>query len=176
MINRKRILIASLILLIFLSTATIVYSSSEYVLPYPSYMPGNKLYAVHVVIERFSKYWYFGDFGQFIYNLKQSDKYLVEAKTLFEYKQYLLGYKALKKSDAFFAKTKPALESAVIKGKNTTEKRNILKTASIKHIEILNKIILEVPKTFNWIPENDPSTNLMLHKVIQESILARVKI
>ena len=68
-----------------------MFAESQYVLPYPSAMPGSFLYKLNLVQEEILRYWYFGDFGQFKYNLGLSDKYLVEAKTLFEYKQYLLA-------------------------------------------------------------------------------------
>ena len=141
MINGKKILNTILILIICSSTTTIVHASSDYVLPYPSYMPGNKLYTIHLILETFSKYWHFGDFGQFSYNLRESDKYLVETKTLFEYQQYLLGYKALNKSNDFFIKVEPSLIKAKQNGKDITEKKNTLEQASKKHIEVLQRII-----------------------------------
>ena len=78
------------------------FAKSDYVLPYPSLMPGSKLYILQEIKNTVLQYWYFGNFGQFTYALKQSDKFLVEAKTLFEYDQYLLADEALKKSDYFF--------------------------------------------------------------------------
>ncbi len=66
------------------------FAQSDYVLPYPSSMPGSIYYKLHLAWESVIEYWNFGDFGQFIYNLKQFNKYVVEAKTLFEYIQYLL--------------------------------------------------------------------------------------
>src|SRR3989344_6985672 len=100
-----------LFLLVNLSSVR-VFAQSDYVLPYPSQMPGNKFYTINQVIEKVSYFWYFGSFGQFKYNLKKADKYLVEAKTLFEYKQFLLGYQALKKSDGHFKETLPKLINA----------------------------------------------------------------
>src|SRR3989344_5431061 len=87
--------------LFFLFTKTALADSS-YVLPYPSAMPGSNFYKLHVLYEQLSRYWYFGDFGQFKFSLRYADKYLVEAKILFEYKQYLLGYSALDKSNLYF--------------------------------------------------------------------------
>src|ERR1700749_87312 len=91
----------------FLSFTQVASADSPYVLPYPSFMPGTIFYKIDRVIEIFEKYWYFGDFGQFTYNLKESDKYLVQAKTLFEYQQYLLAMVALQQSDAYFQKIQP---------------------------------------------------------------------
>ena len=82
------IVFAALFFIILIPSS--VYAQSSYVLPYPSQMPGGLYYKIHLIYENVSKYWYFGDFGRFDYNLKQSDKYLVETKTLFEYKQILV--------------------------------------------------------------------------------------
>ena len=104
-----------IILFVFSIIPQPLFAEASYVLPYPSAMPGSKFYKLHQLFEKFEKYWYFGNFSNFHYNLKYSDKYLVEAKTLFEYKQYLLAYQALKKSNSFFLKTKQSLENAGIR-------------------------------------------------------------
>src|SRR5260221_10309515 len=144
---------------------------SPYVLSYPSTMPGSVYYKMHLVLEAFMEYWYFGNFGKFEYNLKESDKYLVEAKTLFEYNQFLLGYNALKKSDTYFQKTKPFLMRAQKEGKNISEKNNMLRQAAEKHIETLEKIKTEVPPTILWQPEKALSTNLNLLDSINQAEL-----
>jgi len=159
--------------LIFFKTT--VFSQSNYVLPYPSNMPGNLSYKIHIIYEKISKYWYFGDFGQFDYSLKMADKYLVEAKILFEYKQYLLGYKALKKSDQYFIDILPNLIRAEKNGKNTLQKRIILKEAARKHIETLNKMQIDSPDVFNWQPEKALPTTLGIKGAIEYSINVRKK-
>jgi len=161
-----------LILVFFISVffKTIVFAQSNYVLPYPPNMPGSLSYKIHLIYENVSRYWYFGNFGQFDYNLKLSDKYLVEAKTLFEYKQYLLGYKALKKSDQYFINILPNLVKAEKDGKNIVQKKAILNEASQKHIELLDKMEKSVPSTFIWQPEKSTPTTLDLKKTIDESI------
>ena len=93
-----------LLLVFFLYLSTSAYAGSTYVLPYPSQMPGNKFYTINQVIEKVSYFWYFGNFGKSYYYQRLSDKYLVQAKTLFEYKQYLLAYKSLLKSNQYFEK------------------------------------------------------------------------
>lgn len=152
-----------------------VFANSSYVLPYPSTMPGSSFYKIHVVFEKLLKYWYFGSFGQFEYNLKESDKYLVEAKTLFEYNQYLLGYKALQESDRYFQQVKPYLIAAQKEGKLIAEKQKLLQEATQKHIEVLEKIKNNVPKTFYWQPEKSNATQLDLWKVINRSEELRKK-
>ena len=142
-------------------------------LPYPSGMPGNLSYGIHLIYENISKYWYFGDFGQFDYNLKMTDKYLVEAKTLFEYKQYLLGYKALKKSDSYFVNIRPCLERAEKDGKNILQKEAILRGASEKHVEALGQMEKNVPSAFEWRPEKALPTRLDIKRAIENSINVR---
>jgi len=163
-----------LLLLVFsLSSTPTINAASEYVLPYPSFMPGSMFYKVNLIKDEILKYWYFGSFGQFKYNLKQTDKYLVEAKTLFEYKQYLLGINALKKSDTYFIKIKPSLLKAKSEGKDINQSLLILKDAKDKHIETLERVSKEVPEAFVWEPEKEKPTNLNLHEIINESIHIR---
>lgn len=161
------------VLFIFLTFPRLGFASSDYVLPYPSSMPGSKFYLLHQFFEKIEGYWYFGDFAKFHYNLKYSDRYLVEAKTLFEYKQYLLASQSLDKSDIYFTKAKLSIEFSKSNNKNTKDKEKIFKSASDKHIEILNQIKLYVPEEFNWIPEKRKSTKIFIKKELDESIRAR---
>ena len=135
MIKKLKILFVFLLSLFIIAKPS--YASSSYVLPYPSTMPGNVFYKIHLVEEALLKYWYFGNFGQFTYNLKESDKYLVEAKTLFEYNQYLLGYQALEKSDTYFSRTLPYLLKAQNEGKDISANRQLLSQAALKHQQTL---------------------------------------
>ncbi len=162
-------------LFLFFITINQVYAESNYVLPYPSSMPSSTAYKFHLLFEAISKYWYFGDFGEFDYNLKMADKYLVEAKTLFEYRQYLLAYKALKKSDQYFINIRPNLAKAEKNGKNIFQKKAILNAASQKHLEILIEIENSTPDIFLWQPEKLTPTNLNLKKTIDESMRFREK-
>src|SRR5260221_10615939 len=92
----------TLLLVVFCLLCTPVVRA-EYVLPYPSFMPGNKIYRVTRVIDKLKKYWYWGNISQIKYHLGLADKYLVEAKTLMEYNQFLLAADALRRSDDEFA-------------------------------------------------------------------------
>src|SRR3989338_6901280 len=124
-----------------------IFAESSYVLPYPSAMPGSIFYKLNLIQEELLRFWYFGDFGQFKYNLAQSDKYLVESKTLFDYKQYLLAYQALQKSDNYYKKIEPNLLSAKSNGKNTADKEKLLREAAEKHIEELEELKITLPST-----------------------------
>lgn len=162
-----------LITSVFLVETNFVNAASNYVLPYPSYMPGNFFYKPRLILSKFSYYIYFGDFGKFEYNLKESDHYLVEARTLFEYKQYLLGVSALNKSDYYFSKLKPSLENAQLNGKNISEKNAKLGEASVKHKETLRELEEVLPENFNWSPEKSESTNINFQELISNSIRLR---
>ena len=162
-----------IVCLLFLLFAKNSFAASSYVLPYPSTMPGSIFYKIHLVEEAVLQYWYFGDFGQFTYNLKQSDKYLVESKTLFEYNQYLLGYNALLKSDKYFVKTLPDLEIAKTRGKNISENRTVLSQAALKHIEELSEMENTTPSNFLWQPEKTNSTSLNIRDAINNAIKLR---
>lgn len=158
---------------IFFLFANQVFASSSYVLPYPSAMPGNVLYKLNLVKESLLRFWYFGDFGQFKYNLKESDKYLVEAKTLFEYEQYFLAFKSLQKSDDYFGKTLPYLLNAQKNRKNISVNRNILREAALKHIQVLSRLAKDLPLIFVWTPEKDKPTTLNIKEKIDQSISIR---
>jgi len=171
--NEKLSLAIISIIFLLIFTTHSVSAQSSYVLPYPSFMPGSTFYKIHLIWEKISQYWYFGNFGQFIYNLKQSDKYLVEAKTLFEYSQYFLGQNALSKSNSHFINTLPYLSKAKIEHKDINKSKNVLKEAALKHMEILMKLEKDIPGVFIWSPEKSPSTTLELKKAIDQAITIR---
>ncbi len=171
----RRFCIFVLVLIFFTLFSASAFAKSSYILPYPGAMPGSTLYKPRVFLEKLSGYWHFGNFGQFTYNLKQSDKYLVQAKILFEYGQYLLAYNALKKSDGYFIKTFPNLEKAKTQGKDIRQNRDLLSSAAKTHTEILAEIKKIVPDKFNWQPEKGTSTLLNLQSAIDLSISMRKK-
>jgi len=164
-------IILATILLLYAAKSALAQSS--YVLPYPPPMPGSIFYKIRLISEQIQKYWYFGNFGQFSYNLKQSDKYLVQAKTLFEYKQHLLGEEALKKSDMYFKYTSKYLSYAKEENKNIDRQQKTLKEAALKHIEILNKIKIHAPKEIIWNPEKSQPTKILLSGTLAEAIRIR---
>jgi hypothetical protein len=159
---------------VFIFTTTLFPSLAEarstYVLPYPGSMPGNKLYKISQIQENLQKYWYFGSFASFDYDRKYSDKYLVEAKILFEYEQYLLGYNALLISDRYFSRLPNTLKKAVDEKKDISEKKTILLSEAEKHKEVLRTLLNTTPETVNWVPENEVPRVIPLHVVIRRSI------
>src|SRR3990167_11383939 len=153
-----------------------IFAESSYVLPYPSAMPGSIIYKLNLIQEELLKFWYFGDFGQFKYSLSQADKYLVEAKTLFDYKQYLLAYQALQGSDNYFKKIEPTVLSAKKNGKNTIDKEKLLKEAAGKHLEELTKLKQNLPATFEWKPEKQHPQTLDLQEAFENYIKTRQEV
>lgn len=159
--------------LIFFSSGFKISAQSHYVLPYPGTMPGNKVYSLLQLKDTLEEYWYFGDFAQFLYHRQQADKYLVEAKTLFEYKQYLLAHQALKKSDEHFVKLPGYLKNAKEQKKDITEKKRLLTDMALKHTEVLRGIYDNVPETFTWTPEKDDPTVLNLRADVTKALQIR---
>lgn len=134
---------------------------AEYVLPYPSFMPGNKMYRVSRIVDKLKEYWYFGNIAKSKYHLALSDKYLVEAKILFEYKQYLLAVDALQRSDDHFKKLPLYI-------KNDLQKQTI-REASDVHVRVLDELSQILPDEFQWRPERDAPTLLPIHTLLIEA-------
>lgn len=150
---------------------TSVYA--DYVLPYPSYMPGNKLYKISRIVDAIRAYWYWGSIASFKYHLELSDKYLVEAKTLFEYKQYLLATGALRRSNEQFLRLPQFLERVRSEGKDAGKLTEQAHKAASAHRQVLEKLQGEVPAEFTWIPEKQEATKLDLTKLLMEAIELR---
>lgn len=161
-------------IVLFLSLARPV--SAEYVLPYPSYMPGNKLYRTSRLIDRIKQPFYFGNLSSFKYHLSLADKYLVEAKTLFEYKQYMLAQDALMRSDQEFTYVPFYLKRAKREGKDVSLLEQRLQEASVKHQEVLKALMTMLPNTFTWVPEKTESTILPIRQRLENSINIRSRL
>lgn len=146
---------------------------AEYVLPYPSYMPGNKIYRVTRIIDRIKKPLYFGSLGRYKYHLSLADKYLVEAKTLFEYRQYLLAVDALERSDREFASAAPYVSRGMKEGKDMRIYARNLQDASDVHISVLENLKEMLPASFEWRPEKTSATNLRLADMLDVSVALR---
>src|SRR3990167_1877174 len=115
-----KVLHGVLLVIVLLSLfSQITFASSSYVLPYPQAMPGSKFYVLDKIQETLLKYYSFGNLSKITYHRSFSDKYLVEAKTLFEYNQYLLAASALKESNEHFQKLETYVARAEKEGKNT---------------------------------------------------------
>lgn len=169
----RKILFSSIIVFLFLFYPLKTYSSSDYVLPYPGFMPGSSFYPIFEYADLVKGFFAFGDFASFSYSLSQSDKYLVEAKVLFEYNQYPLAIKSLKKSDQYLIAAKSSLSNAKTNRKNISQKHMQLRSAEQKHTEVLDSILPKVPKIFTWEDEKKDPVLLQLESEILKSIEIR---
>lgn len=150
--------------------------NASYVLPYPSYMPGNKLYRVSRLLDQVKKFWYFGNISQIKYHLGLADKYLVEAKTLFEYKQYFLGVDALQRSDMEFQQLTIFVAKAEKEQKDIKNFKTLITEAAKKHVDVLSNLQLIIPAEFTWSPEKDMPTDLKLFDELRASQSIRSQI
>ena len=148
----------------------------SYVFPYPSFMPGSKLYRIHQVWEKIDFYRHWGNLAKFKYHLKYADKYLVEAKTLFEYGQHLLALEALQKSNQHWQQAGPALNRAADESKEIRVKRDQLASARQAHQEILKILSGELPETIVWQSEYQSGESLEIKRFLEEAIIIREKI
>ena len=170
----KKIIIYFFLLNLFLSFPFVV--RAEYVLPYPPVMPGNKMYRVGRIIDRLKQYWFFGNLAQLKYRRSLSDKYLVESKTLFEYKQYLLASDALVRSDSQVGYIKDLIHNAKNSGVDIADYSRTVKEQMSVHISVLERMKSLLPEEFVWRPEKVQSTNLQIGSMIDTSISLRKKI
>lgn len=168
------ILFCILSAVVCLFTARPVYA--DYVLPYPSYMPGNALYRISRIIDIAKNYWYWGTIAQIKYHIGLSDKYLVEAKTLFEYKQYLLATDALQRSDKELSGLPARLSEGNREGKDMSDQQSILSDAMEKHITVLDLMKKQLPNEFQWTPEKASATNLSIGLLLDTSVGLRQKL
>lgn len=143
---------------------------AAHILPYPSYMPGNKLYKVSRILDVVKNYWYFGSIAQIKYQLALSDKYLVEAKTLFEYKQYLLGVDALKRSTKEFQEMPIHVKQGQLEKKDMSLQISSISESAQAHKNVLLSMKEASPDVYHWTPEKDDPTNLNLHNEIDRGI------
>lgn len=134
---KKLLILVCFLGLLFVRLHSVLAVEDNYVLPYPSFMPGNKLYVIKEAWDKLRGILALGSFSRFSYELGQADRKLVEAKILYEYGQIALGNKALEKYQAHIMVLPKLLEAANKEGKNITEKEKLLKRARIKHQQVL---------------------------------------
>lgn len=143
--------------------------NAEYILPYPGPMPGNKMYTLVKMIDKFQYYWFWGSIAKANYFMDLSDKYLVESKVLFEYKQYLLAVDALKRSDESWEQIDGYISRAAKEGKNIQYLQTKHQEQSVEHKQSIDRLMTMLPETFNWTPENEKSTNIQLKQLLENS-------
>jgi len=173
---KKIIIIISFIILSFFVISHSSQIQASYVLSYPSFMPGNKLYKISRIVDQLNNWWYFGNIAQIKYHLGLSDKYLVEAKTLFEYKQYLLGVDALKRSTKQFQTLPLFVKQGISENKNMNSLISTISEAVVIHRSVLQEMKISCPEIFEWVPEKRAATELKLHDELDKANSAVVSV
>ncbi len=158
------------ITLFFFVSVTSVYAKSSYVMPYPGVMPGNKLYLLSDLLDRAKYFYTLGDIAQFKYNLAQADKYLIEAKILFEYDQYPLALQSLQNSNMYFKNSYASVQSAEESKKNISVIQKTYNEASLKHVELLTELLPKLPTQFLWQDEKKAPLLLNIKKQIDDAV------
>lgn len=171
---RRKIL--SIFIILFLPLMLIGQIRADYVLPYPSYMPGNKLYKVSRLTDKLKRFWYWGNIGRIKYHMGLSDKYLVEAKTLFEYKQYILAVDALRRSNNDFLQIQAPLSVARKEGIDVSQFETSIQEQGMVHEKIIKILQQQIPSEFVWKEEKEKSVNLPLLQILEEAYSLRVQI
>ena len=146
---------------------------ASYVMPYPSYMPGHVLYTPRTIVDRIGEWWNFGEIGRAKYHNRLSDRYMVEAKTLFEYGQYKLAVSALKKSDLNFAQSLLYIREVEQRHKDNGELKAHLKEASKKHDEIIISLLSLLPKKAIWEEEYEEPETIEIAFLLRQSQIMR---
>lgn len=168
----KTFLLVGLFSFLMLSIRSLAVAG-KYTLPYPSYMPGHILYWPSRKIDELNDWWYWGNIARIKYYLKLGDKYLVESKTLYEYKQYLLADNALLRSDEAVKKILKYIEEAQAEGKDLSLFKSLVQSALDEHKIVLINLLTILPKDYLWTPEQDEPTYLPLRDQLQTSIRMR---
>lgn len=171
----RLVIYISILFIVFFTTHNRVFAG-DYVLPYPSFMPGNKLYRMTRILDSLERWWYWGNIASFKYHLKLADKYLIEAKTLFAYKQYQLGVNALKRSDAQIPQVMKFLYSVQKDGKDVQKLKSTADDAMVAHILVLEKLSSELPETYRWAPEKKQPVLFDFSLLLNESLAMRKKL
>jgi len=167
----KSVLAIGVILYIVLYPSGVM--AADYVLPYPSYMPGSRLYHVSEWWDILGQYWNFGDIAGMKYERAMSDKYLIQAQVLFEYGQYKFAIEALDNSDKHFSKALVHSIELSYKKKDDGTQLSILKDQAQKHIEALDTLAEKTPDTVTWNDERTETENLPISMLFAKSKILR---
>ncbi len=124
-------------------------------------------------LDEAKKYWYWGNLSSYRYYLGQSDKALVEAKTLFEYGQYLLAMEALERSNRFLQHVPDALKKAKQEGKDVEKYEREFREAMKEHRKTVVKLLDTLPEEFIWRPEDRSANQLRIREELNKALLLR---
>ena len=128
------------------------------------------------LLDETKRYWYWGTIGNIKYYMMLSDKDLVEAKTLFEYKQYLLALDALDRSNKNIHRLRSLVLLSEREKKDISSLLPIIQEDMFVHESILNTLRNQLPMETLWQPEKQSSVLLQLHQSLDAAIEQRKNI
>lgn len=150
-----------------------IHTVTAYTLPYPSYMPGHTLYTPRILWDQVMEWWHFGSISKTKYHLALSDRYLVEAVTLLEYKQYLLAVSALSHSNTHFISSVLYARDVVDEQKDKGLQATILKEAGKEHTRVLTVQAETFVENITWSAEHEDPVTLELPFLLRQSLIIR---
>jgi hypothetical protein len=160
-------------LFLLLQVGTVQGAESEYTLPYPSYMPGHRLYTAQVIWDRAMEWWYFGDIAKTKYHLELSDRTLVQARTLFDYKQYLLATESLSASNIHFISAVLYASDVESSHKDGGLLLAILRNAADTHTKLLDNLAQNYTEDITWSSERQEPVLLPVPFLLRQSLIIR---
>lgn len=175
----KKKIISVFIVYLILNTLYLILPlavQAEYVLPYPSFMPGSTLYKISTLLDSLKRSWYFGNIAQLKYRMALADKKLVEAKTLFEYKQYALAMKSLDLSTEHAKYLSPLLDKAKRAGIDTKLQRETICEEMTVHGKELETLKKNLPASFLWQEEKRIAVDLPIQTTLEDATHTRKNI
>lgn len=138
-----RVLGASLISVTSTPTPT-VESRVNYYLAYPGILPDHPLYSLKMIRDRISLALTTDEVKKAEKMLLYADKRLGAAKVLIEGNKADLGLTTLTKAEKYLEQAAGQVQNAKKSGKETGTIQESLKTASLKHKEVIEDLVLRV--------------------------------
>lgn len=118
-----------------------------YVLPYPgSILPDHPVWPIKALRDKVWMMLKTPGIGKIEMNILFADKRLAASKILFERQKPELGYSSLTKAEKYLEEAIREEKLVTQKGHNTDSILQTLATASLKHVEVINEILLLAPE------------------------------
>jgi hypothetical protein len=155
--------------LLLLLTGSVAFAA-DYNLPVKPILPGHPLYRISRNLDRVRSWFLWGDIAKATYRLTLADKYLAEAKTLFELKQFPFAVDALERSNLEFERIPGFLENDVRDGRDIGAMRDKVKASSRAHVTILDALEPMVPEVYVWTEDDGEPIQLEIREQILLSV------
>lgn len=125
-----------------------VKATVEYPLPYPGILPDNVLYPLKTLRDRAIEFLTIDPLKKAEFYLLQADKRLAASRALMDKNEFSPAEQTLSKAEKYFLLAVSQSKAAKAKGKDNRDLQNRLKKASLKHEELVQKLISRSPKEF----------------------------